>query len=565
MKKFAIILIIILAALWLAASCRYEDLGLGSALAEETELQNQADQSEISNEEFFFQLKNKQKIQNPLADINIRKAILYAIDRKEIVQQLMGDYNAALDSLFSENSPYYHPAWEMYDYDLEAARESLAKAGYSEDKPLYLTLGIGMESGARQKIAEMIKEDLEQIGIYVWVTDQSSDDWYSNIVKNGEYELGIWALFNYDGSSLESYFSSNKIPPLETEQNQNCNNFYWYNNQDVDKLLTTLGYTQDQDKKEELFIQIQEKLAGDAVILPLFSRLYVVAHNSRIEGISINLENGSVLADMEKWNIDSEEEEETVVVGYQEEPAAISPFVDNTLFNKYINEVLFMGLWSRNSSGSYDNLLVKDYKVIDSLQLNTPNQIVSVQLREDIYWENGNPITSEDVYHTWQAVVNSDAVVTNGMDYSVIENIEVKSDTQFDIVFNKFPDGWQDLFRFLLPAEGLQQYEMTLNLYDDFVFANGPYRLAEWIRGEYILLEANEHFFGPQPGVKYIKFRFNSDTNNLINALEAQDIDVLSIPFDLELVQEIEENEDISLIVEKGNLWEHLAFSLKPR
>ncbi|MDZ7837307.1 MAG: hypothetical protein U5N58_04810 [Actinomycetota bacterium] len=110
-------------------------------------------------------------------------------------------------------------------------------------------------------------------------------------------------MFNYDGSSLESYFSSNKIPPLETEQNQNCNNFYWYNNQDVDKLFSTLGYTQDQDKKEELYVQLQEKLAADAVILPLFSRLYAVAHNSRIEGISINLENGSILGGYGKTGI----------------------------------------------------------------------------------------------------------------------------------------------------------------------------------------------------------------------------------------------------------------------
>ncbi|MDZ7837308.1 MAG: ABC transporter substrate-binding protein [Actinomycetota bacterium] len=161
---------------------------------------------------------------------------------------------------------------------------------------------------------------------------------------------------------------------------------------------------------------------------------------------------------------------------------------------------LFKGLWSRNSSGGYDNVLVDDYKVIDSLQLNTPNQIVSVQLREDIYWENGNPITSEDVYHTWQAVINSDTVVTSGMDYSVIENIEVKSDTQFDIVFNKFPDGWQDLFRFLLPAEGLQQYEMSLNLFDDFVFANGPYRLAEWIRVSISFWKPMNIFLAPSPG-----------------------------------------------------------------
>lgn len=550
--------------LWLSVSCRFEDLGLNAEPIPDAEPQVLAADSDISNEDFFFQLKNKQKIQNPLADINIRKAILYAIDREEITETLMGEYNTPLNSLFNQSSPYYYPAWDIYSYDPELARQSLAKAGYSEEKPLYLTIGVGIENSCRNKVAQMIKEDLGEIGIYLWITDQASEDWYNNIVKNGEYEMGIWALYNYDGSQLESYFSSEKIPPLRTEQNKDCSNFYWYSSQDTDDILSKLSYAEDMPKKQELYRQLQEKLAADAVILPLFSRLYVVAHNQRIEGITINLENGSVLADMENWFIDSEEEE-TVVVGYGEEPASINPFTANTLMNRYLNEVLFNGLWSNNSSGGYDNKLVENYKLMENLQLNTANQMVNVQLKDNIYWEDGSPITSQDVYQTWLAVKDSGTAAANNLNYGIIENIEIIDDSKFNIVFNQLPEGWQGLFNILMPASDLEEYGQDLNQFENFTFANGPYKLAGWSRGNYILLEANEYFNGSQPGIKYIKFVFNSDINNLISALKAGDIDILSIPFDLDLVQEIEENDEINLIVERGNLWEHLAFSQKPK
>jgi len=223
MKK-AILIIFFIAIILFSTSCHYEDLGLQEA---EEEQNFQPDSlADITNEDLFFRLKTKQKIQNPLTDINIRKAILHAVDREKIAQQLLEDYGDVLDSLFNEKSFYYYPAWEQYNYDPQLAMEYLKKAGYGPQNPLYLTIGYSEKSIARAEIAEIIRDDLSSIGIYVWTLDQPSKDWYATAIKNGDYELGIWALYNYDGSNLESYFSSQKIPPMETADNKNYNHIY---------------------------------------------------------------------------------------------------------------------------------------------------------------------------------------------------------------------------------------------------------------------------------------------------------------------------------------------------
>jgi len=127
-------------------SCEYNDLGLFNTLGGEEETGNEkniADEIDISSNEYFLKLKAKQKNKNPLNDINIRKAIFYAIDRKRIVNELLGGYGEVLDSLFTIDSYYYYPAWSEYDYDLGKAKEFLSKTEYGVDNPLIITIGSG--------------------------------------------------------------------------------------------------------------------------------------------------------------------------------------------------------------------------------------------------------------------------------------------------------------------------------------------------------------------------------------------------------------------------------------
>ena len=156
----SIITLFIISCLLLSA-CSFGKLGLSTKTATEASLlaETSGQGVDLNSEEYFYNLKNKQKNINSLADINIRKAIFYAIDRKRIVDALLGKYGEVLNSLFKKGSIYYSPAWDEYNYDIEKASNYLKIAGYDNDNPLYLTIGANADSQSRKLITDYIKED----------------------------------------------------------------------------------------------------------------------------------------------------------------------------------------------------------------------------------------------------------------------------------------------------------------------------------------------------------------------------------------------------------------------
>ena len=188
-----------------------------------------------------------------------------------------------------------------------------------------------------------------------------------------------------------------------------------------------------------------------------------------------------------------------------------------------------------------------------------------MKLKDGIFWQDGSPITSEDVKYTFRSIIEDESINNNFENYKKIKDIEVINEKEFNIIFREYFNDWEGLFSIIFPKSELEECEKISYLFENDIVGCGPYKLKEWIRGEYILLEKNEYYFGKQPKVDNIKFLFNSDINCLISLLKEGEIDILSIPVDLGLIEELEENKDINLLIEQGNLWEHLAICLKPK
>ena len=196
--------------------------------------------------------------------------------------ELLGSYGTVLNSLFPVGADYYADSWSQYDYDPIAAKEYLNKAGYNEGNPLFLTIGANSDSPSRQIIENIIKENLGAIGIVTWIANKEAKVWYMEDIRSGNYDLGVWSIYIPDSAGIEDYFSSGKIPSMETDTNKNCNNFYWYSNQDFDAFLDTLLKEDNIDKKIPVTGQIQKILSDDAIVLPLYSRIYAVAYNKKL-------------------------------------------------------------------------------------------------------------------------------------------------------------------------------------------------------------------------------------------------------------------------------------------
>jgi ABC-type transport system substrate-binding protein len=584
---FILFFIVIFVPIAVLTSCRFEKLGLSvnspdTSNGTETNISGTDVDPNILNEQSFYSLKDLQKDKNPLNNLNVRKAIFYAIDRNRIVNELLGSHGTVLNSLFPAGTDYSADLWSQYDYDPIAAKEYLNKAGYNEGNPLLLTIGANSDSPSRQKIENIIKENLDAIGIVTWVANKEAKVWYMEDIKSGNYELGIWSIYIPDSADIEDYFSSGKIPSMETDTNKNCNNFYWYSNQDFDLYLSSLLKEDGVDKKITVTGQMQKILSDDAIVLPLYSRVYVVAYNKKLSNIEINTLNGSVFENIAGMDINVESTAKTeskpsstenagniksLVAGYEQEPYVLNPFIPDSIYREYINNLIVQGLWKKTGPDKYEPIMVESVTVEgDGSNKNTGLRYslkASVKLKNDIFWEDGKPIVADDVVATINAIMSDKTLTFEDKNFGIIKSIEKTGDKEFLVSFNEYDNNWEQLFNYVFPAKLLQDNKIS-SIFSEDIFGSGPYKLKEWKKGEYVLLEKNSRYWGEKPIINEIKFLFNSDINYLVGMLKEGNIDILSIPADLELMKSIEEDGNLKLEVAPGYLFEHLAICLKP-
>ena len=136
--------------------------------------------------------------------------------------------------------------------------------------------------------------------------------------------------------------------------------------------------------------------------------------------------------------------------------------------------------------------------------------------------------------------------------------------TIINIIFKEKVKDWKKLFGVVLEAGSLEGKDINSFSLENIV-ASGPYKIEECVDGEYLILKKNEFYSGEPSEIDSIRILFDTDINNLVSMLKDGEIDLLSIPVDLDLMKDLEENENFSLLVKPGNLLEHLAISLKPK
>lgn len=103
--------------------------------------------------------------QSPLADENLRLAVMYGIDAQAIVDGALNGKGRTVGTLGTPTSPDYKEEWEdtYFSYDLEKAKEYFAQSGYNGGE---VTLRIMTQNTtAHNRAAEIIQAYLSQLGI----------------------------------------------------------------------------------------------------------------------------------------------------------------------------------------------------------------------------------------------------------------------------------------------------------------------------------------------------------------------------------------------------------------
>lgn len=216
-----------------------------------------------------------------LDDVRVRRAIAHAIDRERIVAVKMGG-RAVLASGFLPPSHWaYHGDVATYPYDPERARQLLDEAGFPDpDGPGGAPrMRLGYKTSADQfrlAIARVIAAQLGEIGIEVEVRAYEFGTFFTDI-KKGNYQIATMQSAPItDPDYYYTYFHSERVPDPTTLFGHNR---WRYRNPRLDQLVEQGRRVADRQARLGLYAEVQEILARDLPVIPLWHEDNVVIMN----------------------------------------------------------------------------------------------------------------------------------------------------------------------------------------------------------------------------------------------------------------------------------------------
>ncbi|MFP3180385.1 MAG: ABC transporter substrate-binding protein [Paraburkholderia sp.] len=216
----------------------------------------------------------------PFDNALVRQAVLHALNRQFIVDNIFFGYGKVATSSFISTTPFYDPNTPQFPYDPDRARALIRQSGVDVGKTT-LTLINGEKGGAWERVAEYTQQALSQDGFKIRVETTDAASWYSHVAnwdfdlsynflfQNADPEFGVAPLYRADGISKGSPF----------------NNAEGYDNPKVDALWDAAAQTTDTSRRKQIYAQIQTQLANDAAIANIFEMVNPTLYRSNVHNL----------------------------------------------------------------------------------------------------------------------------------------------------------------------------------------------------------------------------------------------------------------------------------------
>lgn len=211
-----------------------------------------------------------------LAKKEVREAISYALNREELIQVVYGssEYADPAKSFETPDGLFQTNDVTTYDNDVEKAKELLASAGISNLKLRFI---VSSGNKAQEAAALYVQQKLKDVGIEVELQSLDASAYNQKFVDLNatDYELSYAGyIMGYDPDAYRILY--------ESDANSN---YAKYNNPEVDKLFEQGAGEADTAKRGEIYKQLQEIIAQDAVIYPAAYTKTIVAIDKKYGGL----------------------------------------------------------------------------------------------------------------------------------------------------------------------------------------------------------------------------------------------------------------------------------------
>lgn len=249
--------------------------------------------SESNGREFDFLAINTQN--SVLANKEVRQAISRAINRESIISQVYGGKYRTQDYFLDYGNWLQGEKTDM-SYNTDIAIQILENNGWEykynrwqkyinyTTKTINFKLVVQASNDVRVEIADIIKNNLEDIGIKVTIV-KATDAQYQSYLENRNYDMILTGVTLSVSPNLETFFGDGNLANFSTEE--------------LSSIMNEVKNITKEDLLKEKYIRIRQIYNDEMPYIGLFSNYYEVASNWTLKGsipanwynIFINIDN----------------------------------------------------------------------------------------------------------------------------------------------------------------------------------------------------------------------------------------------------------------------------------
>ena len=209
------------------------------------------------------------RVSDNMQDADYRKGVLKALNKEEILTAAYGslDYATPSYSFLPKTNGFYTEDLEKFDQDLEAAKELVAGGA--------TTLSLcHVAEPAQTAQAQVIQAQLKEVGIEVELFGLEQGAYmetaYDNEDKTYDMYLGGY-IMTIDPAGYAGMFTTG--------------NMINYANEEIDALFAASKVETDADKRAEMFTELQQMVAEEALFYPFGTNLRIFVTNPALKGM----------------------------------------------------------------------------------------------------------------------------------------------------------------------------------------------------------------------------------------------------------------------------------------
>ena len=264
--------------------------------AREAELESSGRYNIHSYQQPGISYLNLQTGKGPLADIRVRQALTYAVDR-DAINAVLGGIVTPTYGFISAAQAGYSDAEEQklsaaLAYDPARAKQLLAEAGWADadgdgildkaGKSLCLEMLIPSDNSTFRAAAPVLREQFAAIGVDAQIVEREAD-YIKELMRGDDYSIGSRALRWIDADILYYAFTPESG--------------YRWNDPELTRLITAARYAQD---RPAAYAEVSERLAEDFKAISLFADNQILVSRKDVDGIVLTSDGRAWFSDVVK-------------------------------------------------------------------------------------------------------------------------------------------------------------------------------------------------------------------------------------------------------------------------